>query len=516
MEQFLSRHRDKITGVLSGLDRILIRGTIRQLATVAGVASYLNYRGVLLKDFRDYAEATTTRIRVRAEQVAKCENRPFEYLRSGQIRKEEVARRYLERSPIEHGLICILSCLEPCTSYAIHRNRVANRLELHRESKKCLHLYFYFLHPTLGFLHARLQTWFPFTMHICLNGREWLSRQLDTAGIAYKRRDNCFPWIADPQRAQQLMDNQLRTNWRTLLDDIRQLAHPIHEEIAANAVLPYYWAVNQVEWATDLMFKDAHSLASLYPYLARHAITQFSSADVLRFLGRKLTTRFSGEATSDYGYRVEGLRVKHRLNANSVKIYDKHPTVLRVETTLHQPRDMMIYRPKYGEPNSPPKWRRLEKGVGAIHRMAEVAQKANDRYLDALAQIDDRTPLRQHLDRICRPTRFKGRRVRALAPWTPLDAQLLSAINRGEFTLTGFRNRDLRAILFPDSGANAHKDRSASARVSRLLRILRAHHIIRKLPKTHRYQLTQSGRRTVTAILAAHDAEVSTLLKIAA
>lgn len=515
MKQFVARHGDKIIGVLSGFDRMLFRGTLRQLAHVRGALSFLSYKDVLLKDFPAYAEALTQKIRARAAQIAESAGRPVRYLHSSQLRKEEVALDCLKREPVDSGLICVLSCVEPCRSYEVHRNRDQQRLELQLGTRKCLHLYFYFLDPVLGFMHARLQTWFPFTVHIYLNGREWLARQMDRAGIAYRRRENCFVSIDDVAAAQRLMDTQLRTNWPQVLDGIRARVHPLHGELFPEAILPYYWSVHQMEWATDVMFDRPATLAAIYPDVTRHAITHFSSADVLRFLGRKLYPQYRGEITTDYRHRLEGLRVKHRVNGNSVKIYDKQGSVLRVETTINDPRDLKVYRRKEGDPHGPHAWRKLRKGVSGIYRLAEVSQGANNRYLDALAQLDDRTPVRAVVDAVCRPTTFHGRRVRALRPWAEPDTALLHAINRGEFVLTGFRNRDLRALLSPNASTPTNR-RRASARITRLLTMLRAHKLIRKIPKTHRYQLTISGRQVVTAILAAREAEISSLLKAAA
>jgi hypothetical protein len=94
----------------------------------------------------------------------------------------------------------------------------------HREY---LHLYHY-QHPLFGFMHARIQTWFPFSTQICLNGREWLARSMDSEGLHYVQRDNCFIWPEDPERTQQLMDQQARSAWPDLLDGIARSLNPAH------------------------------------------------------------------------------------------------------------------------------------------------------------------------------------------------------------------------------------------------------------------------------------------------
>ncbi len=516
MQEFLSRYADKIIGVLSGFDRLVLRGTLRQLAYPEGLDRFLRYQHVLLKHFGSWAERLTEQVRTASEQVASTAHRPVIYLASSQVSKEQLAEKILREQPVDSGLIAVLSCVEPCMSYEIHRNRDNQRLELQAVPRKCLHLYHYLLDPQFGPMHVRLQTWLPFTVQICLNGRDWLARQLDGAGIGYTKRDNCFVALDDFATAQRLLDEQLRTHGPTGLDRLCTEVHPAYRDLFGNADIPYYWSVHQMEWATDVGFQSPAALAAIYPDLVHYAITQLRSPEVMRFLGRKLTGNFQGEVVSDCGPRVEGIRVKHRVDRNSVKLYDKFGQVLRVETTMNRPREIQTYRPREGDPTGPRVWRRLRKGISGIHRLAAVSQRANERYLTALAQVAEHTRLHQLVDAVCRPTTVHGRRLRALRPWAEPDTALLTAVSRGEFILTGFRHRDLRAILHPNSSPDAHSRRAAAGRITRLLRMLRAHKLIRKLPKTHRYQLTKKGRLLITAILAAHQADVSTLLKAAA
>lgn len=199
-------------GVLHGFDRLRIRGTKRLLASVGGMFSFLWDQGVHLKDFGGYAESVTDQIRVATERLAEAAGRPIQYLASSSTNKEAVARRIIQEKQITQGPVCILSSLEPCWSYEIHRHRATRRLELRRTRRKCLHYYHYRVDPKLGFMHVRLQTWFPFSIHVCLNGREWLARQMDFVGLGYVRRDNCFIQLEDVERTQKLMNRQLITN----------------------------------------------------------------------------------------------------------------------------------------------------------------------------------------------------------------------------------------------------------------------------------------------------------------
>jgi hypothetical protein len=384
---------------------------------------------------------------------------------------------------------------------------------------KCLHYYFYFLHPIFGLMHLRLQSWFPFLVNVCLNGREWLARQMDRAGLAYEQRDNCFAWVGDVERAQDLLNQQLRTDWRRELQGLLQQVHPTDRVIRRPIRLEYYWTVSQSEYATDLMFKSPSDLEQLYPSLVHHAIKSFHSPDVLRFLGyrppRQGVGKFLGEVTSDFKRRPEGVRVKHAVEGNSIKIYDKQGSVLRVETTINRADELKVYRATENNPRGPKAWRELRRGVVDLRRRAQLSQAANERYLTSLAAVNQGQPLAQAVKSLCRPLYSKGRRYRALNPWAARDATVLAAINRGEFTLNGFRNRDLRRLLFPGRYPPAKLHRQAGI-VTRHLRLLRAHGLIKKITGSHRYQLSKRGRTVITALLAAREADIDALTKLAA
>jgi len=517
MKEFVARFGGKVIGTLSGLDRILFRGILRSIVHTTALEVFLRYRHVLLKEFGGWAQQMSEQIRSASEQTARTHQRPFRYLASSAASKEALAVQLLQAQPIEEGLICVLSCVEPCLSYEIHRSAEHQRLELRQALRKCLHLYHYYLDPDFGFMHARVQSWIPFSVQICCNGREWLARQLQRAGIASRRQDNCFVWIEDFPAAQRLCEAQLRTAWPRALDRIRARAHPAHSELFPEPFMNYYWTVPQMEWATDLAFDRPAALAALYPALTHHAITQFSCMDILRFFDHQAPNRFRGEASSDYQVRREGLRVKHRVGVNSVKMYDKKGSVLRVETTIHDPRALKAFRRPEGKPGGTLAWRPMRKGVADLKRMTVCAQRVNDRYLDALAALEEHTPVHRLVGRVCQPTQLGGRRVRALRPWTAPDLVLLRAIQRGEFAVGGFRNADLRRHLYGADGECPPEEiRRRRARVSRLIRMLRAHKLVTRLRQSHRYQVTPRGRLIVTALLAAHDADLSLLIKAAA
>lgn len=526
MNKFIERFSSGIAGVLSGFDRLVFRGTLRQIQHCGGMMSYLWQQKVLLKNFGQHVQQISDRIKAASLHAPQEQGRPIHYLHSSQISKEDMARKIAAHDKVQEGLVCVLSCVEPCMSYEVRRNAASKQLELASCIRKCLHLYHYWIHPQLGFLNARLQTWFPFAIQICLNGREWLARQMDQVGLQYQRYDNCFRHVKDYVQAQQLLTKQLKVRWPQLLDPLARQLNPIHAEIFTGFAPRYYWTTYQSEWAMDIVFRDPEQLRRLYPKLLHLGIHSFSSPQVLRFLGKKLTLaggvpgNLTQQVITDLRQRQEGVRIKHAVGRNSVKLYDKlyTPTaaVLRLEATINEPKDFLVYRRKEGDTKGPRSWRTMRRGVADLHRRTQLSQKIVDRYADALASVEDNATLEELTASIERRVNWNGKSVRALHPFTPDDRTLLEAVNRGEFAVHGLRNRDLQRLFYNTPAASSTEARRRSSAIGRKLRLLRAHGLIQKLPHTHRYQVTPSGRQIITALLAARHATLKHLAAMAA
>lgn len=487
LKQFIKRYGERVTGVLSGFDRLLFRGTLRSLSRAEGLGKWLNWKGVQLKEFGAFVQQQSGRVKQHAQQMAGKARRPYQYLASSKISKEQVAEQIRVRDGIQQGLVCVLAATEPCFSYSVRGRRQSGQLELRREQRQCLFLYFYFVDREFGLLHVRLQTWFPFEIQICLNGREWLARKMDRAGLAYQRAGNSFLWLEDAPRAQALADQMLETRWERVWGALARGVNPLLQDLLAEQ--SYYWTVGQAEYASDVMFRDRPALAEVYPPLVRQAIEHFHSEDVLRFLGQKLDGRFRGEVRSDLRKRPEGVRVRHRVHENWIKMYDKQGLLLRVETTINNPERFRAWRKG---PDGRLAWLPLRKGVADLRRRVEICRAANARYLKALASVPWAQPAYRVLDPVSQPVQQGAQRFRGLRPVAAQEAQLFASVLRGEFILNGFRNADLRPWLFP-SLSDASAVPRAAAKVTRLIRLLRAHRMVRKLRGTSRYLPTRKA-----------------------
>ena len=518
---FIQQFKENIIGTLSGFDRVRFRGTARRVSSVEGMGSYLAYLGIKLIDFGSWAQGITETIRQASRYVAEVAQRPIIYLQNAGASKEELAKDIARKDNIKSGLICIIEAVEPCYSFDIRGNHATKKKELVYRLRKCVHTYHYQIHPEFGFMHARVQTWFPFNIHICINGREWLSRQLDAAKIKYIKRENCFTRIADIDIAQSLCQQQLRTNWDRMLKGIAIQASPAYEKVFANYPLPHYWSADETEWATDIMFKDPNALQALYPTFLNYAMRTFDSREVMRFLGQKVPPsggvygQFLGEVVSDMRQRPEGIRIKHRVNSNSVKMYDKQGSVLRVETTISNTREFKVFRRPEKKPKQPQSWQKMRKGTADLHRRAKISQASNDRYLNALAAVKNNQKLATLLSPVCKRVAYKGGHVRGLNPLREDDRALLRAVARGEFVLNGFKNSDLRILLCPIP-INDNIRRKQAAAITRSIRMLRAHGIIHKTKQAYRYKLSPFGASLITALNAACEANTKSLLELAA
>ena len=473
---------------------------------------FLSSQRVPYKHFGPFVERLSGRLKEHAQALARKQERPFHYLASPSLSKEDIARRIIQEGGIEEGLICVLSCEEPCKSFTIRRDRETRQLVLVPAERKCLHLYFYYLDREFGLMHVRLQTWLPFTIQVCLNGREWLVRQMDRAGIKYEQRDNCFTSIEDLPRAQRIFGRLTQRRWPRFLNALVRRVNPWIAPKSGLDLHGYYWSVRQGEYATDVMFKDAQSLSEVYPRLVAHAIQQFGCQDILRFLGRRMMpSRFNGQVTSDVQSRPEGVRIKHRVEENSIKMYDKQGSVLRIETTINNPRRFKVRRMTTRKGQRAMRWIPMRKGVADMARRVEVSCAANERYLEALGIAAIPAPTDRVLDPVSTRRIRNGRPYRGLRPIGRDDAEVFRAVMRGEFLLQGFRNKDLWRHLFPEAESHAIRRRKASGRITRCLRLLRAHGLIRKVSGTRYYRVTQKGHHVMTTALKLRQMDVSRL-----
>jgi len=522
MNELIKKFSHVVKGVITGFDRIVFKGWMLPLMHAQGAMDFCRRRGLLNKDYKAWMmEQSGVIVRDAAESVEKQCGGKIQPLGSLKIRKkDELARPRQGVAGAGHGLIGIWSAVEACSSYKAHFCAQSGYPQLKKEWTRCKHLYYYFDDEEFGLMSVRQQTWFPYPIQIALNGREWLRRSLEKCGCDFQMKGNKFLSIGDYELAQGLLDRQLRTRWEGCLNRFVRRVFPAMKRILGPD-LDYYWTLWQCEWATDLIFQSREALGEIKDALIRQAWMTGTSTRVMRYFDCPLTqsgrpdARMTDEVNSRLLDYWDGLRVKHCVGSNSAKFYTEENNA-RAETTTNQPGKFKVHRRAQGEKKSAPKKRRpLRKGVADIALRAQVSQEINDRLMNQLATCSHETLVRQLLDPYCRRRIKHGRPVRAL-DFIGKDRALLQAISDPAFCVSGITNRTLREKLQRQPGYTSHTPKQICAKISRQLRLLRDHGLIRKMPRQNCYHLTAEGRQLTTTLNALLTASTQQLMAAAA
>jgi len=224
----------------------------------------------------------------------------------------------------------------------------------------------------------------------------------------------------------------------------------------------YFWCLDQCEYATDIMFKSREDLQSVYNDLVKHALLSFNCEDVMIFMGRKMHPAFSGEVVSDVKKRPQGIRIKHRMASNSIKMYDKY-SVLRVETTINNPKEFKIFK-ETGD-NQVKRWVPMGKNTANLYRYAQVSQAANKRYLDAVSLAEPRTEFIVEVERICNRVNSGNRVFSGMNPVAKETEKIFLAVMDGGNHINGFTNASIRTTLFPELAIDDKKVRNKTTRI---------------------------------------------------
>ena len=520
MDTLLHRFEGKIKGILEGFDRIIFKGTIRNICYGVGMQMFLNGCGVLNKDYKEWVTNQTAAIVRSAEDYSKIyTGTGIQYLASSNIRKETVARGQQKKLDIKEGLIGVWSCLEMCNTFKAVYDSETGHPKISPEKSRCKHLYFYYDHKDYGFMSVRLQTWAPYEIQIALNGREWLRRLLDKSNSSYIINGNKFLDVEDYDLAQSLLNSQLETRWVEILTDLTADAFPMMPVILGER-MNYYWTQWQSEWAKDYIFHDPQVLQSHMNNLLRHAFITGTGERVLRYMGQPVRNdsqphgNTNPELITKLKLWYDGGRIRHWVDKNSLKQYNEQ-NVLRFEFTMNDPTKFKVHRTVAGDDSGIKKYLPMRKGIADIAVRAQVCSSRIKSFTDQVATLEEDLTVSEILSNVSKPVKAKGKRYRALDV-TGKDLVLLRAIADPKYNVDAITNRHLQAVLNGTAWANGLEGRKLAARISRQLRLLREHGIIKKLPKQHKYMLTAKGRLLTTSLNQFLGAKVSDLSKLCA
>lgn len=498
----IEKYSDKINGVLRTFDRMLINGYLSHLFSYNKFLYYLIENDVKLKDFKAFACEQTGLLCDHIEEYVRESDVKLQYLSSGRLDKDEIARRAFSQDTSKTGLIAAFSAVELCNTMTVVPNHETKLLEVASRPTKCKHYYLYYNDEEFGWMFFKIQTWFPYNAQIYMNGREYMSKLLDNSGIEYGMYHNSFAYIEDFDKAQKLADGILNKKLMSSFDGIAKKINNILPNIERVFHSGYYWCIDQCEFATDINFKNREDLNAIFKTLAETAYFTFSSQDIYSFFGRKIEKIHAftkGEIVSDLRRRYQGYRVKFKINSNQVKMYDKGNN-LRIEVTINNPKDFKVLKSvvdeSTGEVIETKKWVPMGKSVANLYRYAEISNSIINRYLNALPDVNaERLPVKA-VTGVSSRKEVNGKPYSAFNILNPDTLKLLVALSDGAYLINGFDNKLLRRKIYDDTDS-----KHCINKTTRIILKLRAHGLVKKVPRKNRYYLTTDGRRIIDSIL---------------
>jgi len=484
IQSLTERYAGQIAGVLSCYDRIILFGTLPKICYAGGMTAYLYQKGIRIFDYPRFAEPFREQLRQNAERLAKDNGLEIEFIRKRNFRKEERIKQILEKRGEHPGLVWIFSAVEPCMSYKPWHNKSSGKTYLKPDDGKCLHYYFYFLDDDLGLGYVRVPTWLPCRLQVYFNGHNRLAAELRRHSIGYQLRDNAFVQIEDWEAAQRLSDDWQIPPLHRKLDEFAERFCPVLRHFGVR----YHWSADQCEYATDVVFHRQADVAAIYGNLTRTAIHTVKPDNIATFLGRKLTGNYQDEMGNRFNIRIEGTRIKHTMGPVSLKLYDKFGLVLRIETTVNDLTFFKHYREvEHRDGSKQMKYADMQKTIYSLPALRELLAAANRRYLEFLSTIEDPRAGAERLDKLSRTVREQDRAYRGFNFFDPGDQSLFESLARGEYNISGFQSKALRLQLA----------QMTSGQMSRLLKRLRLHGLIKKIGRTYKYYLTPFGKQAI-------------------
>lgn len=481
------RYSNKISGVVSCFDRVVIQGTLPDWCYNMGMTAFLNMRQIKIFDYPAFANNLRLELRDNAERIAKENNLEIEFIRKvNGFRKEARIKEILASRGAQLGLVHIFSAMETCTSYKPWHDKITGKTFLTYDSGKCLHYYFYFIDKVFGLCYLRVPTWAPFRLQFYYNGHNWLAGKLDKAVVAYTLRENAFLSIDDYEKAQAFSDGFRVDDLKQALDIFASRYCPVVKKFD----LAYHWSIMQVEYATDIIFKERDTLNAIYESLIRNTIHSVKPENISTFLGRKLHPNYEGEMGNNFNTRILGTRIKHQMGASSIKMYDKFGQILRIETTTNDVSQFKCFREvQHRDGNMERKTAPVKKGIYSMRLLSGLLKASNRRYVEFISTFDDVSDGINNLKKVSETVVTGKRTYKGFNFFSEDDAKLLVTLERGEFNIKGLQNKTLHQFLADKS----------SGQISRILKRLNKHGIIRKIAKTYKYYITSMGKAAIAA-----------------
>jgi hypothetical protein len=472
--------KDHVTLEVEGIDQMYLNVYQPRLPTDRGVATFFRFhRGETFASSALMAPMSTAFIAA-VDRFVEQEQIPLITFAKGR-RKDDIAKEHHARFRGDEGLVFVGKAQEKTPVFRTEKRRNPDTGQTYpwivRSTAMVNHFSFYGLDEDFGPFFIKSCTYFPYNAKLCINGHEYVKRQLAKEGIAFEALDNGILTCANPRRLQQLCDGLSAAKLEALLRKwLKRLPHPFTAQDRA-AGYRYDLSILQAEFSLTQVLDRPLCGRVFFEEVIRENLDLGRPDQVQLIFNRRITKRTPGR----FRTRVltEGVTPSLHINYkhSRIKQYHKEGRALRTETTINDTRDFGIGKRL---PNLPA-LRRI--GFDANRRLLDVQRVSQDCAIgeDACHGVNE-------------PVKVDGQRASGLRFASAAVQSRFSALLLFRLLPHGFSSRDLRAHWAPLLGRAP--DDMTMGQMGYHLRRLRLHSLIERIPGTHRYRLTRQGGRT--------------------
>jgi hypothetical protein len=444
----------------------------------------------------DWARPITERIREWADGAACISGESIIDCNKFKGRKDELVKAKVANSAIEYGKpILVFKSMENCFSFYRSQSSLAAKTKgspFHLRSSKCLHFYIYFIDDILGLVCLRIQSYAPFAIQFIINGHSILERLLIKSGNDFTKNDNCFTWLSDHDKTQELANRITGPYINDRLIDISKSLIPL------NDIMPewYRFTVRQIEFSTDIYTPTTEAGVQK----TANTIIQLCLQRPDDFMSYLIESKRAPKKP-EFSLRNThlGICAKFHAGTSSIKAYHKCDSLLRAETSCYNLRKLRCMRTmfdKNGEKTiqMAPMTRSLED----IGLFIDFGRNANNRMRERLSILWERSYSNKRLQSIAQSTKNQKINFSGINFFAPRDESILLAAGSAQHDLSGFKRSDI-----------ANEANISPTQAGYAIKRLRAHKLIKKINGTNRYYLTKGGRsavitsRTLQSLVAA-------------
>lgn len=395
-------------------------------------------------------------------------------------RKDDVVKPYLAKFTGPTGIYLVGTAQEKTTTFRTHKGhgpRTKDRApELYRSTAMVKHYYLYGVDADFGPFFIKFSTYFPFSAKVCLNGHEYLKRQLTQAGITFEPLDNGLLTCADLARAQRLAAELTAEKIDAFVRRwLAELPQPFSAEDRA-AGYGYDLSILQAEFALTQVLDRPLTGRLFFEHVIREHLDLGRPDQVQLIFNRRIQrntpSRFRTRVITEGVTPTLYIDYKH----TRIKQYHKEGRALRTETTLNDATDFKV-----------------GKRLGNLPALREIGFSANRRLLDVQSLSHDPTLGEAGLTQLQQPAVVGTQRAAGLRLTEPRAQALLAALVVFRLVPRGFSSAELRAVLAPL--LQLTPEQLTAGQMTYHLRRLRLHGLIERRPHQHRYQVTPTGYR---------------------